>query len=95
MNFTCSDNVFIFFLSCNVKTTSKWSKKSRNKHRRFSVLILLPFLTVAQHELGTRKAISWSVTIAGQADLLFCFRIKHSTLERAEGEIGQFVDSFD
>ena len=27
-----------------------------------SVLILLPFLTVSQHESGTRKAISWSVT---------------------------------
>ena len=24
---------------------------------------LLPFLTIAQHEPGTRKAISWSVTI--------------------------------
>jgi hypothetical protein len=28
-----------------------------------SELILLPFLTVAQHEWGTRKAISWSVTV--------------------------------
>ena len=26
-----------------------------------SVLILLPFLTLAQHESGTRKTISWSV----------------------------------
>jgi len=25
--------------------------------------ILLPFLTVAQHESGTRKTISWSVTL--------------------------------
>jgi hypothetical protein len=24
---------------------------------------LLPFLTIAQHEPGTRKAISWSVTV--------------------------------
>ena len=24
---------------------------------------MLAFLTVAQHELGTRKAISWSVTV--------------------------------
>ena len=28
-----------------------------------SVLILLPFLSVAQQESGTRKAIFWSVTI--------------------------------
>ena len=28
-----------------------------------SVLILLQFLSVAQQELGTRKAIFWSVTI--------------------------------
>ena len=28
-----------------------------------STLLLLPFLTVAQHESGTRKTISWSVTI--------------------------------
>ena len=28
-----------------------------------SKLILLPFLIVAQHELGTRKAISWSETV--------------------------------
>jgi len=27
-----------------------------------SALILLPFLTVAEHESGTRKAISWWVT---------------------------------
>ena len=26
-------------------------------------LILLPFLTIAQHESGTRKAISWSMTV--------------------------------
>jgi len=28
-----------------------------------SVLILLPFLPVAQQESGTRKAIFWSVTV--------------------------------
>ena len=28
-----------------------------------STLILLPFLTVSQHESSTRKTISWSVTI--------------------------------
>ena len=28
-----------------------------------SRLILFPFLTIAQHELGTRKAISWSDTV--------------------------------
>ena len=28
-----------------------------------SVRILLPFLTVAQHESGIRKAISWSVSL--------------------------------
>jgi hypothetical protein len=27
------------------------------------MLILLPFLTVVQHESGTRKAIFWSVTV--------------------------------
>jgi hypothetical protein len=28
-----------------------------------SVYILLPFLAIAQHESGTRKAIFWSVTV--------------------------------
>ena len=28
-----------------------------------SVLILLPFLTIAQHESGTSKATYWSVTV--------------------------------
>ena len=28
-----------------------------------SAFILLPFLTIAQHESGIRKAIFWSVTI--------------------------------
>jgi hypothetical protein len=28
-----------------------------------STLILLLFLTIAQHETGTRKAVSWSVTV--------------------------------
>jgi hypothetical protein len=28
-----------------------------------SALILLPFLSVAQHESGTRKAIFWSVIV--------------------------------
>jgi hypothetical protein len=28
-----------------------------------SVLILLPFLSVARQESGTRKAIFWSVTV--------------------------------
>jgi hypothetical protein len=47
------------------------SKKSRNKGRsnRFygvlceSAHVLLPFIIVAQHESGTRKTISWSVTV--------------------------------
>jgi hypothetical protein len=28
-----------------------------------SALILLPFLTISQHESGSRKSISWSVTV--------------------------------
>jgi hypothetical protein len=74
MNLMLSDNIGILCLSCNVKkhkTTAKLSKKSRNQHcSKFfmvssmtSTLILLLFLTVAQHESGTRKTISWSVTV--------------------------------
>jgi hypothetical protein len=63
MCFIFSDNVHILHLSCNVKK-SKLPKKSRKKHRfnRLlmasvvkSGLILLPFLTFAQHESDTRK----------------------------------------
>ena len=44
------------------------SKNSRNKHDSnhyywCPVSHLFPFLTVALHESGTRKAISWSVIV--------------------------------
>ena len=65
INFIFSDNGRIICLSCNVKelkTTAKVFKMSRykchsNKYNAVlceSTLILLPFLTVAQHESGTR-----------------------------------------
>ena len=66
----------ILCLSCNAKmsnTTAKLSKKEKKSKESFSsflmvysvqfVLILLPFLTVAQHESGIRKVISWSVSL--------------------------------
>ena len=43
-----------------MSTTAKLSENSRIKSHS---LILLPFLTVAQHEKATRKTISWSVTV--------------------------------
>ena len=70
MHFIFSNN-----LPSNVETTiiaAKLSKKSRNKRRsnRFfmvssfkSAFILLQFLIVTQNESGTRKTISWSVTV--------------------------------
>ena len=54
------------------KQLSLFSKKSRNKRRSNHfllassvkyTLILLPFCIVAQHESGTTKDISWSVTV--------------------------------
>jgi hypothetical protein len=62
-------------MSCNIKrskTTAKLSENSWNKrrskrfHRRHlwrQWLYCYPFLSVAQHESGTRKAIFWSVTV--------------------------------
>ena len=57
----------MYIMQCqkDQKQTPKLSENSRNKRRsnRFhSALVLLPFLTVALHESGTRKTISWSVT---------------------------------
>ena len=75
MNFIFSDNVRILCLSCNVrqlKTTAKLSKKSKNKccfnpflfvSSVTSALLLFPILTVAPHGSGTRKTISWSLTV--------------------------------
>ena len=59
-------------MSKSPKITTKLSNESRNECRSncflmlssvTSALILLSFLTVAQHESGIRKAISWSMTV--------------------------------
>ena len=75
MNFIFSDNVRILCLSCNVikpKTTAKLSLTRTETSVVLIVfclssvkfaLILFPFLTIVQLESGTRKAISWSVTV--------------------------------
>ena len=70
INFIFTENVRIFCLSYNVKnskTTAKLSENCWNKCRSIYslsmvssgkfTLILLPFLTGAQHESGTRKAL--------------------------------------
>ena len=38
-----------------------------------SALVLLPFIIVAQHESGTRKTISWSVTVDNKHLTSQCF----------------------
>jgi hypothetical protein len=77
MNFIFSDNVCILYLSCNVKqmpeTTAKLSNKNREKlHSNCflmvssvkSMLILLPFLTIAQCESGTRLEAQWAESMS-------------------------------
>ena len=73
INYIFSNNVHILCLSYHIrktKTTAKLTRKNRNKFFSFLIvssvkasLILLPFRTVALHESGTRKTISWSVTV--------------------------------
>ena len=77
MNAIFFHNVGILHLSFNVKTpktSAKFSKKSRNKcgsncfFMVFSVksvliLTITVFFTDVQHKSGTRRIISWSVTV--------------------------------
>jgi hypothetical protein len=92
MNFTLSNNVRISYVSCNfkkTKTTAKLFKKSRNMHRSNScvmvssvksALMLLPFLTVVQHESGTRinifvyynKNLSNQCSLTAQDKCIYC-----------------------
>ena len=68
MIFYIFDKVYILCLSCNVKKPNTTAKLSETSivlivFDATSTLILLLFLTVTQHESGTRKAMSWAVTV--------------------------------
>lgn len=84
---------FVLYLSCNApvpikQLPGKLSKKSRNKNRSNRVdgalceisAYCYRFLTLAQHESGTRKkTISWSATVfnkklSGQRNLTAHYR---------------------
>ena len=80
MDFTFSDNVSILCLSRNV-TKSKIKGAETGviliiffiMSSQTSTLILFAFFTVALHESGTRKAISWVVTIYNKTVMQFYF----------------------
>ena len=62
----------VFILECQKTKTSDEIVQKEQKQVSFylffmvssvkTMLILLPFFTIAQHESGTRKTVSWLVT---------------------------------
>ena len=57
-----SYSVLKFHSECKLILYFPTMKKKQNKKQK-NTLILLPFLTIAEHEPSTRKIISWSMTV--------------------------------